>query len=326
MPKQAKSPKKTSKMAEFQAIILAGGSGIRMYPLTEETPKSLLPANNKPLLWYQLNLLESSGFAEVIVATTGEMLPKIQDYVNREYDGKIQIDICEVEENSETADALREISDKIKKDFIVLAGDLVTDVVVQNFADFHRLNDASVTMLLKKESTEKVKGEKPRRDKDMTDCIGIVPKENRVVLVSQAVHMNEDIYVYKSLLKRRSNFVLHTDLYDAHFYIFSHWVLDLLLEKKYIASIKADLIPHLIRRQFRGPSVLPEDVRAKAVDKQQLATSLTLSSKSYDAGDVIRCFGFVMPQNGYCERADTIAAYQAMGKEVKSRLRIAKAT
>ncbi|GAB9464460.1 Translation initiation factor eif-2b subunit gamma [Globisporangium polare] len=294
-------------MAEFQAIILAGGSGIRMYPLTEETPKALLPANDKPLLWYQLSLLESSGFTEVLVVTVAGMLAPIQDYV--------------------TADALREIADKIKKDFIVLAGDLITDVVVHNVADFHRINDATVTMLLKQEPSQreaKAKGEKPRREKDMIDCIGLVEKENRVVLIAQAVHMNEDMYVSKSLLKRRTNFVLHSDLYDSHFYIFSHWVVDLLLEKKYIASIKADLIPHLVRRQFRGLAALPESVREKAVSTQSLASSLSLSTQQYDPEDVVRCFGYTLPANAYCERADTIAAYRAMDAEVGSRLRVAR--
>lgn len=317
-------------MAEFQAIILAGGSGIRLYPLTEETPKALLLADEKPLLWYQLRLLESAGFSDALVATTGEMLPKIRDFVSRAYDGKLHVEVCEVEAGSETADALRSLADKIKKDFIVLAGDLVTDVVVHNVADFHRLNDASVTMLLKPEPTPaalKARGEKPRRDKDMTDCIALVEsstsgEEGRVVLVSQGVHMSEDLYVSKALLKRRTNFVLHSDLYDPHLYVFSHWVLDLLQEKKYIASIKADLIPHLVRRQFRGAAALPEAVRAKAVHHQGLANSLSLSKSTYDPEDLVRCFGYVLPPNAYCERADTIAAYQAMDKEVGSRLRI----
>lgn len=324
-PKREQS--KRARMAEFQAIILAGGSGIRMYPLTEETPKALLPANDKPLLWYQLSLLESSGFTEVLVVTVAGMLAQIQDYVVREFDGKIHVEICVVEDNTETADALREIADKIKKDFVVLAGDLITDVVVHNVADFHRINDATVTMLLKQEPSQreaKAKGEKPRREKDMIDCIGLVEKENRVVLIAQAVHMNEDMYVSKSLLKRRTNFVLHSDLYDSHFYIFSHWVVDLLLEKKYIASIKADLIPHLVRRQFRGLAALPESVREKSVSSQRLASSLSLSTQQYDPEDVVRCFGYTLPANAYCERADTIAAYKAMDAEVGSRLRVAR--
>jgi translation initiation factor eIF-2B subunit gamma len=310
-------------MAEFQAIILAGGSGTRLYLLTDETPKALLPANEKPLLWYQLNLLETSGFSDVIVITVADMLPQIQDYVTREYDGKIHIELCEVEDDTETADALREVADKIKKDFIVIAGDLITDVVVHNVADAHRINDASVTMLLKQESREKVKGEKPRREKDLTDCIALSGTDNRVVMISQAVHVNEDMYIPKTLTKRRTNFTLHSDLYDAHFYIFSHWVLDLLLEKKYIASIKADLIPHLVRRQFRGAKALPESVQEKAVNHQQLAASLSLATTKFDADDVLRCFAYILPTNGYCERADTVAAYKAMDAEVKSRLRIA---
>ncbi|CAI5729242.1 unnamed protein product [Hyaloperonospora brassicae] len=319
-------------MAEFQAIILAGGRGIRLYPLTEETPKTLLPANGKPLLWYQLHLLETSNFTEVLVLTVSDFLPAIQDYVTREFDGKLHVELCEVTENTETAEALREVADKIKRDFIVLAGDLITDVVLHNVADFHRMNDASVTMVLRQDAPLRPskKTEKARRDKDMTDCIALVEcerhEENRVVLVSQAVHMNEHVDVAKSLLQRRSHFVLHTDLYDGHFYIFSHWVLDLLQEKKYIASIKADLVPHLVRRQFRGAHVLPPSVRDKATRKQELAASMSLAEEQHDPEDLVRCFAYVLPMNAYCERADTIPAYRAMDEEVGSRLRIQRSS
>ena len=47
---------------EFQAIILAGGRGSRMYPLTENIPKALLPVGNRPLIWYSVNYLETVGF------------------------------------------------------------------------------------------------------------------------------------------------------------------------------------------------------------------------------------------------------------------------
>lgn len=48
---------------EFQVIILAGGKGNRMYPLTEDIPKFLLPVANRPLISYQLELLERVGFS-----------------------------------------------------------------------------------------------------------------------------------------------------------------------------------------------------------------------------------------------------------------------
>ena len=57
-----------SASAEFQAVILADhddGSGTRLYPLLESTPKGLLPVAGRPLIAYQLALLERSGFTEV---------------------------------------------------------------------------------------------------------------------------------------------------------------------------------------------------------------------------------------------------------------------
>ena len=50
------------KRMEFQAVILAGGRGSRMYPLTEDCPKALLPVGNRPLIWYPIQLLENNQF------------------------------------------------------------------------------------------------------------------------------------------------------------------------------------------------------------------------------------------------------------------------
>lgn len=50
------------QLFELHPVILAGGTGSRMYPLTEECPKALLPVGNKPLIWYPIQLLEKNGF------------------------------------------------------------------------------------------------------------------------------------------------------------------------------------------------------------------------------------------------------------------------
>jgi len=52
---------------EFQAVILAGGRGSRMYPLTENIPKALLPVANRPLIWYPVKYLETAGFPGEII-------------------------------------------------------------------------------------------------------------------------------------------------------------------------------------------------------------------------------------------------------------------
>ena len=53
---------------EFHPVILAGGQGSRMYPLTEDCPKALLPVGNMPLIWYPVQLLEKNGFKGTKVA------------------------------------------------------------------------------------------------------------------------------------------------------------------------------------------------------------------------------------------------------------------
>jgi NDP-sugar pyrophosphorylase family protein len=49
-------------LSEFQVVILAGGFGKHLNPLVEETPKQLLPVCNRPLLSYQLEMIENAGF------------------------------------------------------------------------------------------------------------------------------------------------------------------------------------------------------------------------------------------------------------------------
>lgn len=57
-------------MQNCLAVILAAGRGSRMFPLTEETPKCLLPVANKPLVWYTLELLKRGGFQGRLLCQT----------------------------------------------------------------------------------------------------------------------------------------------------------------------------------------------------------------------------------------------------------------
>jgi len=301
--------------SEFTVILLAGGSGSRMYPLTEGLPKSLLPVANRPLISYQLEFLSRAGFSEVIIVLNSEDAPEIQKYVQEISKARIKIVFEVTKGRVGTAEAILRLKSKIQTDFIVISGDvIVTEDFIHTLADIHRAKDAAVTMLLKKKpppTEEQKAAAKSSDNNEPADFIGLA--DGRVVFFANTADVEENLHLHKSLLKVYHNITIHKNLLDAHVYIFSRWTLGVLEKyEKDIGSLKGEFIPFLVKLQLQKKDpkgAIPEQV----LNIETIATAMSSSTATNTDGLGIFCY---VMEDGYCIRVNTLLNYFEANKDV----------
>jgi len=111
----------------LKAIILAGGRGKRLRPITDYVPKPLIPIKNIPIIEWQIKYLKKFGISEVIICS-GYKTEMIENYLNNK---KLGIKITFSIENKSlgTGGAIKKAGKKIKdKSFLVINGDIITNI------------------------------------------------------------------------------------------------------------------------------------------------------------------------------------------------------
>jgi NDP-sugar pyrophosphorylase family protein len=128
----------------MKAIILAGGKGSRLEPYTHVFPKPLMPIGNRPILEIVLKQLAGAGISEAIL-TVGHQAAKLIKMVTAAGDFDLKISYSEEKKPLGTAGPLKLIKSP-GRDFLVLNGDVLTDLDFGRFIDFHRETGAIATI------------------------------------------------------------------------------------------------------------------------------------------------------------------------------------
>ena len=114
----------------MKAVILAGGRGERLKPLTDNLPKPMLPINGKPVIEYQIELLKKAGINDIIIC--GQYLfEKIINYFGNGEKLGVKIQYIKEKIPLGTGGAIKNAEGFINDDFLLLNGDIATVKVCQ---------------------------------------------------------------------------------------------------------------------------------------------------------------------------------------------------
>lgn len=135
-------------MAFMKGIIMAGGEGTRLRPLTCDCPKPMIRLMNRPVMQYALALLKKHGVTQV-AATLGYLPDAITDYFGGGDDFGVDLRYSIEKTPLGTAGGVKQAADFLDETFVVLSGDGITDLDIAKAAAFHRQKGALATLVLK---------------------------------------------------------------------------------------------------------------------------------------------------------------------------------
>ncbi len=136
----------------LKAVIMAGGGGSRLRPLTCDRPKPMVPVMNRPLMEYSVELLHRHGFRDI--AVTLQYLPEqIRDHFGDGAGFGVNLHYFVEEEPLGTAGSVKNAASMLDDTFIVISGDALTDFDLTEAVHFHRARGAAATLVLKSVET-----------------------------------------------------------------------------------------------------------------------------------------------------------------------------
>ncbi|GAB4821626.1 hypothetical protein N2152v2_008672 [Parachlorella kessleri] len=328
--------------SEPQAVILAGGGGSRLYPLNSQgMPKVLMPVANRPLLTFPLRMLEEGGIKDVIVVCEGEAAAASVRSWLAHYEGSLHLEVRAVTEGAPTLEALRQVADRIRTEhFVLLSGDVVTEVCLQALILRHHVTNAAVTALLARRRVSAASETKPGKPPRNVDYVGLGPSD-RLVFYAHSPDTLRDLRVPQSIIARLPQVQVVTILVDMQVYVFRTSLLRAVLEARPdLQHVEEHLLPFLVRHQMNPPRQLrpascptPSIASTSAMSLPSLEANVEAAAAEYldgagaasflgGGGAPASCNGewycgaYIAPEGTYCQRANSLQGYADVNREI----------
>src|SRR5919109_449757 len=134
----------------MKAVVMAGGEGTRLRPLTSNQPKPMVPMVNRPLMEHIVLLLKKHGMTDIIV-TVQFLASLVRRYFGDGEDLGVSLAYATEESPLGTAGSVKNAEGALDEPFLVISGDALTDIDLEKVTAFHREKGALVTVVLSRQ-------------------------------------------------------------------------------------------------------------------------------------------------------------------------------
>lgn len=251
---------------------------------------------------------------------------------------KYELIVIPSDEDWGTVDSLKHISSRITSDVLIVSGDLLTDVNLNDVLNLHRKHDAALTTLFFNNGPDEwiqLPGIKEKNKTD-TDFVCIDKETQRLVFLASASDFEDTLTIPRVLAKKFSSISLYSRLLDAHVYVMKRWVVDYIVENEEFTSVKGELIPHIVKKQLskpkkpekQGTSEKNVDV-GKTIFEFAVETGFEsqirdmsgyndhrLGSKGVYHNDILRCYAYIPGQETFGMRINKMSSFYLANNKV----------
>lgn len=139
---------KVERVNDTAVVLMAGGLGTRLMPLTKDCPKPLLPLGKKPILQTIIENFQARGFNNFYISLN-YLGHQIEEYFQDGAEFDCNIQYLREDRRLGTAGALSLLPESVNTSFIVMNADLLTKLNFNNLLDFHRANNAALSVCVR---------------------------------------------------------------------------------------------------------------------------------------------------------------------------------